>query len=50
MEEIAPTETDSSNNSLWMIRAAELFPKEPLKKEDDSLQIPFIERKQAILF
>lgn len=33
------------SNSLWMIRAAELFPKEEIEKEDIHLQIPFVERK-----
>lgn len=34
---------DSSN--LWMIRAAELFPKEETEKEDKLLQIPLTECK-----
>lgn len=32
---------DSSN--LWMIRAAELFPKEEIEKEDVQLQNPLVE-------
>lgn len=39
-------ETEDSPTSLWMIRAAELFPKERTEKEDANLQIPFNERKQ----
>ena len=39
-------DTEDSPSSLWMIRAAELFPKERTEKEDANLQIPFNERKQ----
>lgn len=34
---------EDSPSSLWMIRAAELFPKEEIEKEDNKLQIPFNE-------
>ncbi len=32
-------------SSLCMVRAAELFPKPPLEKEDDKLKIPLTECK-----
>lgn len=35
----------SPPSSLWMIRAAELFPKAQMEKEDDQLTVPFQERK-----
>jgi myotubularin-related protein 3/4 len=31
--------------SMWMVRAAELFPKPILEKEDEKLTIPFSECK-----
>lgn len=31
-------------SSLCMVRAAELFPKPPLEKEDEKLKIPLTER------
>lgn len=34
---------EDSPSSLWMIRAAELFPKEEIEKEDNKLEIPFNE-------
>lgn len=39
---------DSSNDSPppYMIRAAELYPKDPIEKEDIQLNIPYQERKQ----
>jgi hypothetical protein len=37
--------TEDSPSSMWMVRAAELFPKQKLEKEDDELSIPFSERK-----
>lgn len=39
-----PTLEDSPS-SMWMIRAAELFPKVSVEKDDSQLQIPFNERK-----
>lgn len=33
--------------SLWMIRAAELFPKANIEKDDNQLQVPFTERKKV---
>lgn len=33
--------------SLCMIRAAELFPKAQMEKEDTQLVVPFQERKQS---
>lgn len=33
-------------SSLCMVRAAELFPKPPLEKEDDQLKIPLTECKR----
>jgi hypothetical protein len=35
--------SEESPLSLWMVRAAELFPKSVLEKEDDALNVPFIE-------
>lgn len=37
--------SEDSPSSMWMVRAAELFPKQNLEKEDDELSIPFSERK-----
>lgn len=37
--------SEESPLSMWMVRAAELFPKMPLEKEDDQLTVPFVERK-----
>lgn len=37
--------SEESPLSLWMVRAAELFPKSQLEKEDDALQFPFTERR-----
>lgn len=31
--------------SLYMIRAAELFPKPSVEKEEENLEVPLIERK-----
>lgn len=36
---------DDSPTSMWMIRAAELFPKATIEKDDNQLQVPFTERK-----
>lgn len=35
--------SEESPLSLWMVRAAELFPKTSLEKEDDALSVPFNE-------
>lgn len=35
------------DSSSWMIRAAELFPKEETQKEDSHLQIPLTEREDS---
>lgn len=37
--------SEDSPSSMWMIRAAELFPKLQIEKEDDELSVPFSERK-----
>lgn len=37
--------SEDSPLSLWMVRAAELFPKLSLEKDDDELNVPFNERK-----
>ena len=37
--------SEESPSSLWMVRAAELFPKSTLEKEDDELAVPFSECK-----
>lgn len=44
MEEVIAPESDSPT-SLWMIRAAELFPKDTTEKEEANMEIPFVERK-----
>lgn len=36
---------EESPSSLWMVRAAEVFPKLPLERDDDTLSVPFTERK-----
>lgn len=36
-------------SSLCMVRAAELFPKPDPEKEDESLRVPFTERKFILL-
>lgn len=38
-------DSQDSPTSMWMIRAAELFPKVKLEKDDSQLQIPFTECK-----
>lgn len=38
------------DSSAWMIRAAELFPKEETEKEDTHLQIPLVERKELLIY
>lgn len=35
--------SEESPSSLWMVRAAELFPKSQLEKEDDVSNVPFTE-------
>jgi hypothetical protein len=42
--------SEESPSSLWMVRAAELFPKSSLTKEDDDLSVPFSERKSGKYF
>jgi hypothetical protein len=39
---------EDSPTSMWMIRAAELFPKANCEKDDSQLQIPFTECKDFI--
>lgn len=41
---------EESPSSLWMVRAAELFPKLPLERDDDTLSVPFTERKAKQIF
>lgn len=42
--------SEESPSSLWMVRAAELFPKSSLEKEDDDLSVPFNERNSEKYF
>jgi hypothetical protein len=42
--------SEESPSSLWMVRAAELFPKSSLEKEDDELIVPFSECNFFIFF
>lgn len=42
--------SEESPLSLWMVRAAELFPKSALEKEDDALSVPFNERMTKNFF
>lgn len=42
--------SDEPPSSMWMVRAAELFPKSQLEKEDDALNVPFSECKAKKLF
>ena len=42
--------SEESPSSLWMVRAAELFPKSSLEKEDDDLIVPFNERNSEKYF
>lgn len=37
-------------SSLCMVRAAELFPRPEPEKEDDSLKVPFTERKYQCFY
>lgn len=37
--------SEDSPSSMWMVRAAELFPKFKMEKEDDELSVPYSERK-----
>lgn len=43
-------ESEESPLSLWMVRAAELFPKSSLEKEDDAISVPFNERMTKKFF
>jgi hypothetical protein len=40
--------SEESPSSLWMVQAAELFPKANLEKEDDELIVPFSERNEKL--
>lgn len=42
--------SEESPLSLWMVRAAELFPKTQIEKEDDALNVPFTECELLIFF
>lgn len=42
--------SEESPLSLWMVRAAELFPKSSLEKEDDTVNVPFIESMKKTFF
>lgn len=42
--------SEDSPLSLWMVRAAELFPKSSLEKDEDTLNVPFNERKKKKVF
>lgn len=42
--------SEESPLSLWMVRAAELFPKSQTEKEDDALHAPFTECKAKIFY